>query len=73
LVQPNEGNILSFGQFYFLDTADTQKYRNNNLANAKLDSALLLLLDSVLWQVSLFSQAFEMMREMEQNDYNAAI
>ncbi|CAG8613214.1 11713_t:CDS:1, partial [Acaulospora morrowiae] len=71
--QPNEGDIPSFGQLYFLDTADAQEYRNNNPVNAKLDPALFLLLDSILRQVSPFSQAFEMMREMEQEKHGAAI
>ncbi|CAG8737010.1 9104_t:CDS:2, partial [Acaulospora morrowiae] len=48
--QPNEGDIPSFGQLYFLDTTDAQEYRNSNPANAKLDPALLLLLNSVLQQ-----------------------
>ncbi|RIB19665.1 hypothetical protein C2G38_1964869 [Gigaspora rosea] len=71
--QPNTGDIPTFGQLYFLNTADAHEHRSNNPINIRLNPILLLLLDSLLRQINPYAQAFKMMREVCQEENDTAV
>ncbi|CAG8466465.1 922_t:CDS:2 [Cetraspora pellucida] len=73
VVTTKYGQHTNFRATILFKYKDAQEYRINHSANIKLDSTLLLLLDSMLRQINPYAHAYRMMRDAYQEENDTAI
>ncbi len=70
--RPRPGESPTFGQLYFLDTAEARDVRASHPSNSALSRDLLDILDGVLRETSPFAQLYLQMRQVEAEENGRA-